>query len=94
MFSLESVVADLGFGDVRPLPGSVAWIDRLREEGKRIGLVYAGEGAERALELAGIADRFDSSGAGRASASTVTRVLDDLGVPPAGPRSWTWCPRG
>ena len=50
VFSLESVVADLGFGDVRPLPGSVAWIDRLREEGKRIALVYAGERAERALE--------------------------------------------
>ena len=81
VFSLESVVADLGFGDIRPLPGSVAWIDRLRVEGKRIGLVYAADGAERALELASIADRFDVVESGPRVASTVTRVLDDLGVP-------------
>ena len=47
VFSLESVVADLGYGDVRPLPGSVAWIDELRAEGKRIAVLYSGEGAER-----------------------------------------------
>ena len=39
IFSLDAVAADLGYGDVRPLPGSVAWIDRLRREGKRIGVV-------------------------------------------------------
>jgi beta-phosphoglucomutase-like phosphatase (HAD superfamily) len=81
VFSLESVVADLGFGDVRRLPGSVAWIDRLRDEGKRIALVYSGDNARRALELAGIADRFDVVESGPRSATTITRVLDDLGVP-------------
>ena len=30
ILSLEAVAADLGYGDVRPLPGSIAWIDRLR----------------------------------------------------------------
>lgn len=80
VFALESVVADLGFGDVRRLPGSVAWIDRLRDEGKRIALVYPGVNAERALELAGIADRFDLVRSGPRSAATVTRALDDLGV--------------
>ncbi len=30
LFTLESVAADLGYGDVRPLPGAIAWIDRLR----------------------------------------------------------------
>ena len=30
ILSLDAVAADLGDGDVCPLPGSVAWIDRLR----------------------------------------------------------------
>ena len=30
VLSLDAVIADLGYGDVRALPGSVAWIDRLR----------------------------------------------------------------
>ena len=29
LFSLESVAADLGYGDVRQLPGAIAWIDSL-----------------------------------------------------------------
>lgn len=29
LLTLESVAADLGYGDIRPLPGSVAWIDAL-----------------------------------------------------------------
>ena len=33
IFSLDAVAADLGYGDVRPLPGSVAWIDGLRRAG-------------------------------------------------------------
>jgi beta-phosphoglucomutase-like phosphatase (HAD superfamily) len=81
VFSLESVVADLGYGDVRALPGSVAWIDRLRAEGKRIALVYAGESAEAALRIAGIADRFDVVESGPRSADTLDRTLQALGVP-------------
>jgi beta-phosphoglucomutase-like phosphatase (HAD superfamily) len=46
-------------GDVRPLPGSIAWIDRLRSERKRIGVLASGERVAAALELAGIDDRFD-----------------------------------
>jgi len=82
VFWLESVVADLGYGDVRALPGSVAWIDRLRDEGKRIVLAHDGERADTALEIAGISDRFDAIVRGSRSPATVTRALDDLGVPP------------
>ena len=57
IFSLGAVAADLGYGDVQPLSGSIAWIDRLRREGKRIAGQAAGERAAAALELAGIADR-------------------------------------
>src|SRR5215470_1044766 len=35
---LEAVAADLGYGDVRPLPGAVAWIRELRDAEKKIGL--------------------------------------------------------
>jgi beta-phosphoglucomutase-like phosphatase (HAD superfamily) len=79
---LESVVADLGYGDVRALPGSVAWIDRLRGEGKTIALAYDGERAQTALEIAGIADRFDTVVRGSRDAATVTRALEALGAPP------------
>ena len=44
VFSLDAVAADLGYGDVRALP-AVAWIDRLRDEDKRIALAAAGERA-------------------------------------------------
>jgi hypothetical protein len=69
VFSLGAVAADLGYGDVRPLPGSIAWIDRLRTEGKRIAVQASGERVGDALELAGIADRFASSSAARTSNS-------------------------
>jgi len=46
------VAADLGYGDVRALPGSVAWIDRLRTKAKRIAVVSEGERASSALEIA------------------------------------------
>jgi len=82
VFSLESVLADLGFGDVRPLPGSVAWIDELRAEGKRTAVLYAGEGAERALELAGIVDRFDSICTGPRAAEAIEQAFESIGVPP------------
>ena len=82
LFWLESVVADLGYGDVRALPGSVAWIDRLRAEGKKVGLVYDGERADTALEIAGIAGRFDAVVRGPRQTATLTRALDELGAAP------------
>lgn len=82
VFSLESVAADLGYGDVRALPGSVAWIDALRAEGKRIVLAFAGERADAALEIAGIADRFDHVAHGPTSASTFSDALTDLAIDP------------
>jgi beta-phosphoglucomutase-like phosphatase (HAD superfamily) len=82
VFWLESVVADLGYGDARAHPGSVAWIDRLREEGKRIALVYDGERADTALEIAGISDRFDAVVRGSRNPATITRALEALDVPP------------
>ena len=82
VLSLESVMADLGFGDVRPWPGSVAWIDELRSEGKRIAVLYSGEGAERALEIAGIGDRLDSIWTGPRSAEAIEQAFASIGVAP------------
>jgi beta-phosphoglucomutase-like phosphatase (HAD superfamily) len=82
VFWLESVVADLGYGDVRALPGSIAWIDRLREEGKKVALVHDGERAETALEIAGIGKRFDAVVRGARNSATVERALEALGAPP------------
>jgi len=83
IFSLDAVAADLGYGDVRPLPGSVAWIDRLRREGKRIGVVAAGERASAALELAGIADRVDVVASGPQASERIAGALAQLAVEPA-----------
>jgi beta-phosphoglucomutase-like phosphatase (HAD superfamily) len=82
VFSLESVVADLGYGDVRALPGSVAWIDRIRDEGKRTALVYSGERAGAAPELAGISDRFDAAGTGPRSPATLEAASEAIDVSP------------
>jgi beta-phosphoglucomutase-like phosphatase (HAD superfamily) len=81
VFWLESVLADLGYGDVRALPGSVAWIDRLREEGKKIGLAHDGERGDTALQIAGVADRFDVVVQGPRSEATVEQLLEELGTP-------------
>jgi phosphoglycolate phosphatase-like HAD superfamily hydrolase len=82
IFSLDAVAADLGYADVRPLPGSVAWIDRLRSEGKRIGVLASGECVAAALELAGIADRFDVVVTGSHVEQLVEGALDELDVEP------------
>jgi beta-phosphoglucomutase-like phosphatase (HAD superfamily) len=82
LFSLDTVAADLGYGDVRPLPGAVAWIDRLRDEDKRIVVAASGEQSERALEIAGIADRVDVVVSGAGAADRIRRALDELGVGP------------
>jgi HAD superfamily hydrolase (TIGR01509 family) len=81
-FSLESVVADLGYGDLRPLPGSVAWIDRLRADGKRTALMFSGESAAAALRLAGIDDRFDAVLSGPRTPETVREALAAVGAAP------------
>ncbi len=81
VFSLDAVAADLGYGDVRALPGAVAWIDRLRAEDKRIALAAAAERAQAALEIAGIADRFDVVVTGSPASARVARALEDLDVP-------------
>jgi beta-phosphoglucomutase-like phosphatase (HAD superfamily) len=80
IFALDAVAADLGYGDVRPLPGAIAWIDRLRRDGKRIGVASVTERAEAALDLAGIADRFDVVVSGSGAAQRLRRALEDLGV--------------
>jgi trehalose 6-phosphate phosphatase len=82
IFSLETVAADLGYGDIRPLPGSIAWIDRLRSKHKRIAVLASGERVAAALELAGITDRFDVVITGTHTEQLVTRALDELDVAP------------
>src|ERR1700760_4875053 len=74
VLSLESVVADLGYGDVRPLPGAIAWIRELRAAGKKIGLAASGERAPAALELAGVTDLFDAVVTGPRNSGTLTEV--------------------
>ncbi len=74
VFELETVAADLGYGDVRPLSASVAWLDHLRAAGKRIALIDGGVRGQAALELAGVADRFDVCAADYAEA------FEELGV--------------
>jgi beta-phosphoglucomutase-like phosphatase (HAD superfamily) len=82
VLSLEAVVADLGYGDVRPLPGAVAWIRELRGAGKKIGLAATGERARAAIELAGVADLFDAIVTGPRNPGTLAEVTSELGVEP------------
>jgi beta-phosphoglucomutase-like phosphatase (HAD superfamily) len=82
LFSLETVAADLGYGDIRALRGSIAWIEQLRALGKRIGLFAAGERAAAALELAGITDQFDEISIGNCTAPTLLAAIEELGSTP------------
>jgi beta-phosphoglucomutase-like phosphatase (HAD superfamily) len=82
VLSLEAVVADLGYGDVRPLPGAVAWIRELRGAGKKIGLAATGERARAAIELAGVADLFDAIVTGPRNPGTLAEATSELGVEP------------
>jgi beta-phosphoglucomutase-like phosphatase (HAD superfamily) len=77
---LEAVAADLGYGDVRPLPGAVAWIGELRAAGKKVALAASGERARAALELAGVADLFDATVNGPRNAGTLAEAIAELGV--------------
>src|ERR1700750_657000 len=70
--SLEAVVADLGYGDVRPLPGAAAWIRERRAGGRKAGRAASGERPRAALELAGVTDLFDAVVTGSRSTGTLT----------------------
>jgi beta-phosphoglucomutase-like phosphatase (HAD superfamily) len=83
LFSIEAVAADLGYGDIRALPGSVQWIEDLRRHGKRVGLFATGERSEAALELAGIGELFDEVTIGALTYPTLLAAIDALGVEPA-----------
>src|ERR1700753_434684 len=79
---LADVVADLGYGDVRPLPGAVAWIRELRGADKKVALCASGERARAALELAGVAELFEAIVTGTLSAATLGQATEELGVEP------------
>src|ERR1700748_1539531 len=70
---LEAVAADLGYGDVRPLPGAVAWIRELRAADKKVALAGSGERARSAVELAGVADLFDAIVTGPRNSGTLSQ---------------------
>lgn len=80
---LEAVAADLGYGDVRPLPGAVAWIEELRGAQKKVALCASGERARAAVELAGVADLFDTIVTGPRNAGTLAKANEELEVEPA-----------
>jgi phosphoglycolate phosphatase-like HAD superfamily hydrolase len=82
LLSLDAVVVDLGYGDVRALPGAVAWMDRVRGEGKRIGVISGDERAANALDLAGVADRIDVVVTGWNARRRLSHALEELGVAP------------
>jgi beta-phosphoglucomutase-like phosphatase (HAD superfamily) len=82
LFSLETVAADLGYGDIRALPGSIAWIDQLRSHDKRIGLVATGDRANAALELAGITELFGEITIGTRTGPALRAAIDELGAVP------------
>jgi beta-phosphoglucomutase-like phosphatase (HAD superfamily) len=79
---LEAVAADLGYGDVRPLPGAIAWIRELRGAGKKVALAASGERARAALELAGVADLFDVIVTGPRNTGTLAEATSELGLEP------------
>ncbi|OJU80993.1 MAG: hypothetical protein BGO11_21225 [Solirubrobacterales bacterium 70-9] len=79
---LEAVAADLGYSDVRPLPGAVAWIEELRGAEKKIAICASGERARAALELAGVADLFDAIVTGPRNTGTLEQAAENLGVEP------------
>src|SRR5882672_11403027 len=77
---LEAVAADLGYGDVRPLPGAIAWIRELRGAGKKVALAGSGERARAAVELAGVAELFDTVVTGPRNTGTLAAAIEQLGV--------------
>lgn len=77
---LECVAADLGYGDVRPLPGAIAWLGELRHAGKRLALAAEGERAPAALQLAGVEEVFDEVVTGPRRAATLREALSELEI--------------
>lgn len=82
LFSLDTVVADLGYGDIRPLPGAMAWIEQLRQRGKRIGAFATGERTAAALEIAGVAELFDELTVGTPTVLALLAAIEELGSTP------------
>jgi beta-phosphoglucomutase-like phosphatase (HAD superfamily) len=80
---LEAVAADLGYGDVRPLPGAIAWIRELRAADKKIALAASGERARAAVELAGVADLFDAIVTGPRNSGTAESAARELDIEPS-----------
>src|SRR5262249_292552 len=78
VLGLETVAADLGYGDIRPLPGSIAWIDKMRDGDKKAILFASGERGNAALALAGAPDRFDAVLAGPRAPETFQLALDQV----------------
>jgi beta-phosphoglucomutase-like phosphatase (HAD superfamily) len=79
---LESIAVDLGYGDVRALPGSVAWLRKMHEHDKRLGLFATGARTGAALELAGITDLFDQVTIGARTGATLHAALQEMEVEP------------
>jgi len=79
---LEAVAADLGYGDVRPLPGAIAWLRELRAADKKIALAASGERARAAVELAGVADLFDAIVTGPRNSGTAESAARELQIEP------------
>jgi beta-phosphoglucomutase-like phosphatase (HAD superfamily) len=79
---LEAVAADLGYGDIRPLPGAIAWLRELRDAGKKIALAASGERARAAVELAGVAELFDAIVTGPRNGGTLAEAAQGLEVDP------------
>lgn len=81
--SLDSLVVDLGYGDIRALPGSVKWVEKLREEDKKIAVASSSDRASTALQLAGLSELVDVVVSGPHAAERMTELIDDLGIEPA-----------
>jgi phosphoglycolate phosphatase-like HAD superfamily hydrolase len=81
-FTLDSVVVDLGYGDVRPLPGSVKWIDKLRDDNKKIAVIGSTDRTSSALELAKLDDKVDVAVCGPHAGERLVELIEALGVEP------------
>ena len=80
--SLDCVVVDLGYGDVRALPGSVSWIQKLRDDAKKIAVVSSSDRASTALDLAGLDDAVDVVVSGPHASERLVELLDELDPDP------------
>jgi phosphoglycolate phosphatase-like HAD superfamily hydrolase len=80
--TLDALVVDLGYGDLRALPGSVQWVRSLRDEGKKIAVVSSSDRAPTALELAGIAKLIDVVVSGPHAAERMIELLEELDTEP------------